>query len=98
MKNPEEEMELHIRPRAIEAVTIEIPKDTLESIEKIAVRRDMSRQALLKLYIGQGLRQDLTKMFADRMMETTAHVLARHIESEEGVSAIIQEIQREATT
>ncbi|MEW6211618.1 MAG: hypothetical protein AB1631_24845 [Acidobacteriota bacterium] len=97
MKNSEEEMELHIRPRVTETVTLEIPKDTLESIEKVAARRDMSCQALLKLYIGQGLRQDLTRVFADRMMETTAHVLARHIESEEEVSAIIREIQHEAT-
>ena len=49
-----------------------------------------------KFYIGQGLRQDLAKHFADRLLETTAQVLARHIRSPEEVSAIMQEIRREA--
>ena len=53
----------------------------------------MSYQALLKLYIGQGLRQDVAQLFADRVLETTAQVLTRHIQSEEKVSAIIQEIR-----
>jgi hypothetical protein len=53
----------------------------------------MTIQALLKFYIGQGLRQDLAKHFADRLLETTAQVLARHIQSPEEVSAILQEIR-----
>ncbi len=52
MKKPEEELELHLRPRAVETVSIEIPKDTLASLKKVAARRDMSYQALLKLYVG----------------------------------------------
>jgi hypothetical protein len=97
MKKPEEEFEIRFRPRPAEMVSIEIPKDTLESLKKVAARRDMSYQALLKFYIGQGLRQDLAKMFADHVLETTAEVLARHIQSEEKVSEIIREI-REART
>jgi len=41
----------------------------------------------------QGLRQDLAKQFADRLLETTAQVLARHIQSAEEVSAIMREIR-----
>lgn len=85
--------ELHIRPRPTETVSLEIPKDTLESLKKVAARRDMSYQALLKFYIGQGLRQDLARLFGDRVLETAAEVLARHIQSEEEVSAILQEIR-----
>lgn len=92
MNKPEEEIELHLRPRAAETVSIQVPKATLASLEKVAASRDMSYQALLKLYIGQGLRQDLTKLFADRVLETTAQVLARHIPSEE-VSAVLEEIR-----
>ncbi|MCC3446361.1 MULTISPECIES: hypothetical protein [unclassified Microcoleus] len=51
--------------------------------------------ALLKFYIGQGLREDLTKLFSDRLLEATAQVLARHLDSEEEVSTIIREIQSE---
>ncbi len=95
MKSPDEEFTLHIHPRAKETVSLEIPTDTLDTIKKVAASRDMSYQALLKLYIGQGLRQDVTKLFADRVLETTAQVLARHIQSEEEVAAILREIQSE---
>ncbi len=93
MKNHKEKFELNLRPRPTETVSIEIPKDTLESLKKMAAKRDMSYQALLKFYIGQGLRQDLARLFGDRVLETAAEVLARHIQSEEEVSAILQEIR-----
>ena len=96
MNKPEEEFELNFRPRPTETVSIEIPKDTLDSLKKVAASRDMSYQALLKLYIGQGLRHDVAKLFGDRVLETTAQVLAKHIQSEEEVSAIIREIRGEA--
>ncbi|MBW4636487.1 MAG: hypothetical protein KME30_32815 [Iphinoe sp. HA4291-MV1] len=95
MNKAEEEFKLQLHPRPKETVSIEIPKDTLESLKKVAVSRDMSFEALLKFYIGQGLRQDLAKLFADRMLEATAQVLAKHIESEEEISRIIQEIRAE---
>ena len=96
MKKPEEDFALHLRPRASEKISLEIPKNALDSLKKVADSRDMSLQALIKLYVGQGLRQDVSKLFADRVLETTAHVLARHIQSEEEVSEIIREIQAEA--
>jgi len=96
MKKPEDELTLNLRPRATEPVTITIPKDTLDSLKKVAASRDMSVEALLKFYIGQGLRQDAAKLFSDRVLETTAQVLARHIQSEEEISAIIREIRVEA--
>lgn len=93
MKKPEEELTLHLRPRPTETVSLEIPKDTLEALQRVAASRDMTTQALLRFYIGQGLRQDLAKHFADRLLETTAQVLARHLQSPEEVSAILQEIR-----
>ncbi|MBA4160164.1 MAG: hypothetical protein H0X65_22295 [Gemmatimonadetes bacterium] len=50
----------------------------------------------MKLYIGQGLRQDTSRLFSERILETTARVLARHISSEEERTAILREIQGEA--
>lgn len=93
MKKPEEELTLHLRPRPTETVSLEIPKDTVEALQRVAASRDMTTQALLRFYIGQGLRQDLAKHFADRLLETTAQVLARHLQSPEEVSAILQEIR-----
>ncbi len=92
----EEGFELKIKPRPSTTITLSIPLDTMESLERIAANRDMSVQALLKLYIGQELRQDLAKLFADRVMEKTAQVLTRHIQSETEVSEILKEIRVEA--
>ena len=90
------EFELTLRPRPKETISLEVPSDTLESLKKVATSRDMTLEALLKVYIGQGLRQDLSKFFADRVLETTAQVLARHIQSEEEISSILREIRVEA--
>ena len=51
--------------------------------------------ALLKFYVGQGLRQDLAKIFGDRIIEKTAQVLSQHIDSQEEISTIIAEIHGE---
>jgi hypothetical protein len=99
MNKPDEDdfkFELNITPRPKETVILEIPQDTLEALRKVAVSRDMTLEALLKFYIGQGLRQDNSKLFADRVLETTANVLARHLQSEEEISSIIREIRVEA--
>ncbi|MEG4916378.1 hypothetical protein [Microcoleus sp. B7-D4] len=95
MNNSEEEIKLQLRPRTAERVSLNIPIDTLASLEKIAANRDMSVEALLKFYIGQGLREDLAKVFSERLLDKTAQVLARHLESAEEISTIIREIQAE---
>jgi len=87
---------LRLRARPSESVGLSIPSDTLELVRRVAATRDMSPEALLKFYIGQGLRQDAARLFSDRIMETTAEVLARHISSEEERSAILREIRGEA--
>lgn len=93
MKMREQKAEFQIRPRPTETVSLEIPIDTLESLKKVAAKRDMSHQALIKFYVGQGLRQDLARLFGDRILETAAEVLAKHLQSEEEVSAILEEIR-----
>ncbi|MEH2088979.1 hypothetical protein [Nostoc sp.] len=97
MNKHDEELELNLKPRPTETLSIKIPIDTLESLKKVAANRDMTLDALIKFYIGQSLRQDLAKLFSERVLESTAEVLARHIESKEEILTIIQEIQAEAT-
>ena len=94
----EEGFDLKVRSRDSKPVTIHVPADTLASLEKIALGRDMSVEALLKLYIGQSMRQDLAKLSADRVPEKTAQVLKQHIQSEEEVSAILKEIRVETVS
>ncbi len=94
----EEGFELRLRPRASKPVTIHIPADALASLEKIAAGRDMSVEALIKLYVGQSMRQDLAKLSADRVMEKTEQVLRQHIRSKDEVSTILEEIRVEAVS
>lgn len=89
-------LELKIRPRESETVSIRIPKDTLESLKKVATQRDMSLDALLKFYIGKCLRQDLSQSFANQVLDSTAKVLARYHHSEDEVAKILQEIRLES--
>ena len=102
MKKPEneleEEFEIKFRPRETQMVSIAIPKDTLASLKEVAVSRDMSVQALLKFYIGQGLRHDLARLFGDRVLKTTEHVLARYMQSQEEVFSILREIRSEVVS
>mgnify|MGYP003524764875 FL=1 len=94
----EEGFDLKLRSRDSKPVTIHIPADTLTKKKKIAVGRDMSVEALLKVYIGQSMRQDLAKLSANRVLEKTAQVLKQHIQSEEEVSAILKEIRVETVS
>ena len=52
----EEDIKLQIKPRATEAILLQIPVDAMRSLEDVAASRDMSIDALLKFYIGNGLR------------------------------------------
>jgi len=102
MKKPEktliaeEGFELHLHPRPAVNVTLRVPEDTLASLQKVAESRDMAVEALVKLYVGQGLRNDLARQFGERVIEKTAQVLSRHLTSEEEISAILQEIRVES--
>jgi hypothetical protein len=98
MKNPkeivtEEGFVLKFRERESEEITLNIPKDVLASLEKVAEKRDLSVHALLKLYIGRNLRQDLANYFSDNILERTEEVLSRHLQSKEEVSEILREIK-----
>lgn len=70
---------LRFCPRPNAMVTIPMPKDTLSALEKVAAGRDMSVEALIEFYVGQGLRQDLAQMFADHVLAKTEQVLTRYL-------------------
>jgi hypothetical protein len=100
MKNPdelitEEGFSLKFQERESEEISIDLPKEALISLEKIAKRRDMSLHALLKFYIGQNLRHDLATLFAGNVLEKTEEVLSKHLKSKEEVSGILNEIKHD---
>jgi len=57
----EEGFALKFYPRETKTIRLEISVNTLDALEKKAQERDMPLKALLKFYIGQGLRQDLSQ-------------------------------------
>lgn len=98
MKNPdelttEEGFSLKFRERESEEFVLKIPKDVLASLEKVAQKRDMSVHGLLKLYIGQNLRQDIANYFSGNVLEKTEEVLSRHLQNKEEVKEILREIK-----
>ncbi len=63
-----------------EEVSIGIPKDTLEALEKVAKKKDLPLKALLKFYVGQGLRIDLSQ-------EETTELALKRLKSRKGSEA-----------
>jgi len=57
----EEGFALKFYPRETKTITLELSADTLDALKKKAKERDMPLKALLKFYVGQGLRQDLSE-------------------------------------
>ena len=83
------------KSREMQDITVTVPKRALKQLGDVAKTKDTTVDALLRFYIGQGLRQDLMYLFSNRLMNTTEEVLSRHNLSEEERSAIIQEIKQE---
>jgi hypothetical protein len=95
MSDSDEITDFRPRPRPSEDVTLSIPVDALASLRRVAETRDMPPEALMRFYIGDGLRQDLARFFSARILEVLARVLERHIPSEDQRAAILREIQSE---
>ena len=93
MSNTDDFVVTGLRPRLSEEVPISIPLKALAVIREIADEKDMSVEALLRFYIGQGVREDVSRRFSERLMQRTERVLARHIQSEDERTAILDEIR-----
>jgi hypothetical protein len=96
MSEIDPETGLRYHPRKMRQVTVCIPESAIEKLHEVAASKEMSFDALLKFYIGQGLRQDIAEMYSHRLMLSTERVLARHIDSEDERTEILREIRTEA--
>ena len=52
----------------------------------------MSVKALLKFYIGRGLRQDLSDLSANQLLDAVAEVLGEHLGSAVETEQLMREI------
>lgn len=60
-------MQKETKENLTEEVSIGVPKETLEALEKVAKKKDLPLKALLKFYVGQGLRNDLSQEEAQEL-------------------------------
>lgn len=97
MNSPDEKFELKITPRPSEALTISVPVDTLDALGRVATQKDMSLEGLIKFYVGQGLRSDLSQLRADQTLETAQQVLTEYLDSDEAARIVDQIRQRSVT-
>ena len=88
---------LKIRARPSRMVSIRIPQDTIDALKKIADQKDMAYQALIKFYVGQGLRTDLATLHSQRVIDAASQILQRHLKSPRKVFTIVKEIRMAAT-
>jgi hypothetical protein len=68
-------------------VSLRMPEDVVENLKRIAPLKGMSGyQALIKFYVGMGLRRDLETLWLQEVPERIQGILAKH-----GVTCEVQE-------
>jgi hypothetical protein len=55
------EKTLRLQRRPSSAIEIQLPDDVIADLERIAAEKDMTLEALVRAYLGAGLRDDLAK-------------------------------------
>jgi len=60
-------------------VSLRMPEDVVENLKRIAPLKGMSGyQALIKYYVGMGLRRDLETLWLQEVPERIQRILAKH--------------------
>jgi len=60
-------------------VSLRMPEDVVENLKRIAPLKGMSGyQALIKYYVGMGLRRDLETLWLQQVPERIQGILAKH--------------------
>ncbi len=84
---------LRYREQETVELKLEIPVKAMKSLERVAEKRNLPLEAVIKFYIGQGLRLDVANYFSGDVLERTEEVLSRHLQSKDEVSEILREIK-----
>jgi hypothetical protein len=75
-------------------VQLKLPAAAHAEIEAVAAYLDMSAGALMRRYIGQGLREDLARYFHEQVLWAVQEALEKRIDSSTAES-ILQEVRDE---
>ena len=85
---------LEIKERPSKMVSLRIPVDTLEQLREVAESKDLGYQSLLKLYIGEGLRKDLSAMKTHSLMNETENLLRKHLSNDRKLNTILSKLRK----
>jgi len=66
MDDPDDFEVLSLRPRPSRSVEISMPIDVIDALTELADERDMPFEALVRSYVGQGMRRDLSRRWVGR--------------------------------
>jgi hypothetical protein len=94
MKKGEYMKKLEIKERPSKMVSLRIPVDTLEQLREVAESKDLGYQSLLKLYIGEGLRKDLSAMKTHSLMNETENLLRKHLGNDRKLNTILNKLRK----
>jgi hypothetical protein len=76
-------------------ISIRVPEDVLEDLKRIAPLKGMGGyQALIKFYIGQGLRKDRRDIWLQEVPERIQGILAKHGLTGEVREELLEELLR----
>ena len=77
-------------------VSLRIPLDTLEQLKEVAASKDLGYQSLLKLYMGEGLRKDLSALKTHSLMNETESLLRKHLRNDRKLHTIMSKLRKAA--
>jgi hypothetical protein len=74
-------------------VSLRMPEDVVENLKRIAPLKGMSGyQALIKYYVGMGLRRDLELLWLQEVPERIQSILAKHGLSGDAKDELLEEL------
>ena len=76
-------------------ISLRIPEDVVEDLKEIAPRLGIAGyQALIRAYIGQGLRADVERLSQNPAVANLVESLRRHGVKDEIIASAIAEVKR----
>jgi len=74
-------------------VSLRIPEDVVENLKRIAPLKGMSGyQALIKYYVGMGLRRDIETLWLQEVPERIQGILAKHGLTGDAQNELLEEL------
>jgi hypothetical protein len=72
------EMTLY-KDRPQKRISLDIPSDVLDDLERVARDKEMAgSHALIRYYIGQGLRKDIVELRRKKSLKQAEEILEKH--------------------